>query len=319
MNSDHGKLVAQSWVPALLLVIFVAAVISAGCNSSGLANHTQLTSIPGARLYGVGGIISALFPTSVSAFQGPFSAATSAIGGLSAPGGHSIESVAIDPTDTTGAVYVSTDAGQILKFPRPNPNSTNPIVTVSGFTSPQSIRFDTNGNLFVLDGQTIYTLQHPITNASVPHSIITSSLALFNLTLDASNNLYVCAVSTPTLQMYVPPYTSTPVTTNNVALGGGSCFLTYDQAANLLYAFAPGTVTTYNLPLVANETPSARINVVQSCMGGLTFDASGDSFLAFCSGLPSGGSIAVATPPFTGQAAFTFQTPYFMSLLVTGP
>jgi hypothetical protein len=53
-------------------------------------------------------------------------------------------------------------------------------------------------------------------------------------------------------------------------------------------------------------------------MGGVTFDAAGNSFLAFSSGSQTGGSIAVEGPPFIGLASFKFSAPYFMNPLATG-
>jgi hypothetical protein len=56
--------------------------------------------------------------TDVKVFQGPFSAWTVAIGSIEPGMGQGFGAVAVDPTDATGAVYVST-GDQILKFSRP--------------------------------------------------------------------------------------------------------------------------------------------------------------------------------------------------------
>jgi len=235
------------------------------------------------------------------------------------------EGIAVDPTDTTGAVYVSSSAGQVCKFARPNPNATTPLFTISGFANPNYLAFDSNGDLFVGGGTTVVELNHPITSASVPHQVINSSNAIVGLALDASNNLYDL-VATPAgsgqLQAYAPPYTAPPVVTSNSVAHASS--IAYDPAANVLFALSfnlgntGGTVSGFPLPLTANASPTINVNVT-GCLGGFAFDAAGNSFLGLCGGYPSGGSVAVEGPPFIGVAGFTFASPFSLNPLITGP
>ncbi len=318
------------------LGIVSTLVIAASCNSNATTTHNNVTSTPDTRLYGVGGVISAGFPTEVDVFDGPISAATTSVGKITYG---NIGGVAVDPTDSTGAVYVSVTAAfsappvppQIAKFVRPNPNGNTPNVTVSGFTNPSAIHFDNAGNLFVLDGNTIYEVKHPITNSSVPQVITKASGSdnFQDFTLDANNNLDVLLFTNPAnvsvgniIRQLPPPYTSVQV---SVAAPPYAVHIIFDGAAGLLFVSAIGNlsntvydISTYASPITANENPSSQFSI-PGIVGALTFDSAGNSFMAVGSNSPIGGSVQVANPPFTGAAAFTFTTPYWYTSLTTGP
>jgi hypothetical protein len=318
---------APAGMLTLALLAGAALLVCAACGSSPGNNKIAIKSVPDARLYGIGGIESAGFPNDVTVFEGPLSSSSTAAGSFSAPiaAGELNLGIAVDPTDTTGAVYVSSSAGQVCKFARPNPNATTPLFTISGFAEPNYLAFDSNGDLFVAGGTTIVELNHPITSASVPHQVISNSNGIFGLALDASNNLYDLA-GTPSgsaqLQAYAPPYTAPPVVTSNGVSDASS--IAYDPAANALFTVSinlgntGGTVSGFPLPLSANASPTVNVGVT-GCLGGFAFDAAGNSFLGHCGGYPSGGSVAVEGPPFIGVAGFTFASPFSLNPLITGP
>jgi len=316
-------------VIAALIAIFVVS----GCNSNSVAMHTA-TNVSNARLYGVSGICSAGFPQSVDVYEGPLSAGTSAAGTAGVTGG-SISDVAVDPTDQSGDVYVSVDTGEIAKFARPNPNGTAPTVTVSGFAAPGEINFDRNGNLFVLDGNTntVYKLSHPITDASLPVKVLqpTSPALLGGFALDANNDLIVLLDTNPAnpaspklLEAYAPPYTGSAISTGNVPAQPWGPF--FDAGAELVFILSIGSNSTafwtYPTPISSNESPSSMVSVQGKVnLGSLTFDPAGNAFFAFpAPAYPChGGTIAVVTPPFTGQIAFQFASPFETHALATGP
>ncbi len=306
------------------VVMALLSAIAFGCSSN--SGQSSVTSIQGARLYGLGGVNSAGFGNGLFAFQGPFSAATSSIANLSPPADiQFFSSLAVDPTDSTGGIYVSTEPGfesgspQVLKYARPGSGNNNPLFAVSGLKSPGGITFDTNGNLYVIDGPTVFVVKHPVSSSSVPVALPNVSTGA--LALDNSGNLYVLASrpnGTPVLYMYAPPYNSAPISTTNLVTGPVA--ITYDQAAGLLYATSipsagNSTISAYTLPLTSNESPRGQVNV--HGVGALAFDAAGDSF--FSSAGYSTGSVAVATPPFNGQTSFTFATSPGLSALTLGP
>ena len=297
-------------------------IITSACTSSSVSGSkaTPTPSVPGGRLYGVSGLLNLPVPppSYIAVFQGPFSAASTAVGRIDI----GVGGVAVDPTDPTGAVYVSSGS-QILKFPRPNPNGATPALTFSS-ASLGSISFDTNGDLLGLGtnalgplANDVYIVRHPITSSSVTEALIVGSFQVGCVALDAGNNLYVLTATR--LQAYAPPYTGAPISTS--APGAREC--AYNAALNSLFIVSANngwSVASYALPLTANELPSFAVEIKGlASVGDLVFDSSGDSFL-FISNDPlfTSGSIAVATPPFTGQATFTFPTT-FMGQLATGP
>ena len=258
---------------------------------------------------------------SVTVFQGPLSASTTAAGSIALSVAAS--GIAIDPTDSTGAVYVSNgSAGQILKFARPNPNGSAPTLTVGGLGSPGAINFDSNGNLYVPDASAhnISVIKHPITGSSVPTPLITSGLSLPQcVALDAGNTLYVVDLQTDTLYAYAPPYTGAPVSTSNGMVSNpGIC--AYDRAASTLFVGsinAGVTIQGYALPLTANEAPSVTITTSSCCPGAIAFDSVGDAYVSV--GIDVQPAIAVAIPPFTSQASFIFPDADYVKQLAIGP
>jgi hypothetical protein len=321
-----------------VIAALIATFVVSGCNSTTTGVHTT-TNVSDARLYGVSGICSAGFAEGVDVYEGPLSASTSAAGGLGVTGG-SVTDVAVDPTDQSGSVYVAVSpislaTGQIAKFARPNPSGTTPTVTISGLPAPEEINFDRNGNLFVLDGNTntIYEVGRPITNASLPVNVLQpkSPALLGGFALDASNDLIVLLDTNPAnpsapvlLQAYAPPYTGSAISTGNVpATPWGPAF---DAAAGLVFVGSNSSSNTafwtYSTPMTSNESPSSMIGVQGKVnAGSLIFDPAGNAFFAFpAPDYPChGGSIAVVTPPFTGQIAFQFTSPFETHALATGP
>lgn len=309
------------------LVPFAAAsailVAIAACTSNSI-NSTSTPSVPGARLYGSNG--------AVTVFQGPFSPSSVPVGSInlgSTPGSGTF-GVAVDPTDSSGAVYVATGNGQILKFSRPNPNGAPPTVTVSGLSEPMEISFDSHGNLFVPDRatNTVSEIRHPITGSSVPTAVISSGLnEPVCVALDANDTLYVLSSHPQSLLAFAAPYTGAAVMTTNVPplifpSLGQTC--AYDRAANELFLANAASNAGYTLPLTTNEAPGATILTPFACEGAIAFDSSGNAFISgegafdinFCQG-PA--SIAIETPPFTGTATFTIRTPAVYSEFAFGP
>ena len=308
----------------LFTLAAVGAMLAAGAACSTSPGHITPTPPPngvlnGSRLYAANTSVH-----SVTVFQGPFSASSTAAGSIAltdVPAG-----VAIDPTDSTGAVYVSNgSAGQVLKFARPNPNGAAPTVTVGGFQVPGAINFDSSGNLFVPDsgngsGAKVFVISHPITGSSVPTPIITSGLSIpVCVALDAGNTLYVLDINMGLLA-YSPPYTSAPVSTTNGITGGNPAVCAYDRAANTLFVGSINaglTIQGYALPLTANESPSVTITLATCCPGAIAFDSSGDAFISV--GVDVQPAIAVAIPPFTSQSNFIFPSADYVRQLAIGP
>ncbi|MBV8338849.1 MAG: hypothetical protein JO343_02770 [Candidatus Eremiobacteraeota bacterium] len=323
-----------------VLAALIVIMVLSGCNSNTTPVHTTTTtSVLDARLYGVSGICSAGFPQSVDVYEGPLSASTSAAGNASIAGG-TISDVAVDPTDQSGSIYVSVvpvsiATGEIAKFARPNPNGPTPTLTVPVFAAPEELDFDSNGNLFVLDGNTnaIYTLSHPITSASLPIKVLqTKSPALLQgFTLDASNDLIVLLdtnagnpAAPVLLDAYAPPYTGAAASTSN--LPPQPWGPSFDAAAGLVFVGSTSSSNTafwtYSTPITPNESPSSMMNVQGKVnVGSLAFDTAGNTFFAYpAPAYPChGGTIAVAAAPFTGQIAFQFTSPFETHALAIGP
>jgi len=302
------------------LAALVATLITTPACSTNGGSHLTATpppsGLPGARLYA-----GNTFVKSVTVFQGPFSSSSTAAGSIAltvAPGG-----IAVDPTDATGAVYVSNSnagVGQILKFARPNPNGAAPTVTVSGLQSPGAINFDSNGNLYVPDlaANKVFVVNHPITGTSVPSAVIASGLSSpLCVALDASNTLYVVDVG-GALRAYAPPYTGAPVSTSLTI--GNPAVCAYDRAANTLFvgSINAGTVIQgFALPLTASEAPGVTLTTAACCPGAIAFDSSGNVFISL--GIDIQSAIAVAIPPFTGSSSFLFPAADYVRQLALGP
>jgi len=320
---DKGGLVLNTQTRKLFSLATLGAILVAGAACSTSPGHITPTPTPvgglnGARLYAAN-----ISKPSVTVYQGPFSASSTAAGSIALSVASS--GVAVDPTDAT-AVYVSTSTtgtGQILKFARPNPNGSAPSLTIGGFQGPGAINFDSNGNLFVPDQllHNVSVINHPITGVSTPTPVITSGLSLPScVAFDASNTLYVLDIQNGgTLYAYTPPYTGAPISTN-MGMVGNPEVCAYDRAANTLFIGSINaglTIQGYTLPLTANEVPSVTINTSVCCPGAITFDSSGDAFISV--GIDVANAIAVAIPPFTNQSSFIFPSADYVKQFAIGP
>jgi len=302
---------------ALSAILFLIPACISNGTLRALPTPPPSSGIPGARLYAGNAFIQ-----SVTVFEGPFSKSSTAIGSIAtaaAPGG-----IAVDPTDPAGAIFVSNNgAGQVLKFDRPNPNGMPAALTLKGFQAPGAIGFDSNGNLFVPDGaaKKVFELSRPITGSSVPSPVITSGLSGPEcVVLDANNTLYVTdiEVSGPVLNAYSPPYTGAPVSTKLTTVNGAVC--AYDLAANTLFvgSINAGTsIVGFALPLTTNEAPGITITTAACCPGAIAFDPSGNAFISL--GVDVQPTIAVAVPPFNGQASFIFPAADYVRQFTLGP
>lgn len=294
----------------LLPIVGGAAILiaSGACSSTSSIVHTTLTTgaVGSGRLYEANVFPLPATSPNISVFLGPYTSSSRTIGNITLPGSV-LWGVALDPTDKSGTVYASDQTlGKIRAFARPNPNGGAPTVTVSGFTSPGSINFDSKGNLFVPDGNRVYEINHPITSSSVPNAIIASGLSsAICAAFDATDTLYVADPGVPALLAYAPPYTGAPVSTSN-GLPGNPAICAYDKASNQLFigpGNAGGSVVAYNLPLTSNESPNVVLTTASCCPGGIAFDASGNMFVAF--GVDVSPAIAILRPPFGSTTGFT--------------
>ncbi len=254
--------------------------------------------------------------TDLSYYTGPFSASTvpaGSITGLAGPFG-----VAIDPTDTTGAVYIADDtAGTVTAHGRPNPSSAL-LFTVASGISPGEINFDAAGNLYYTNFTTdsVSKVAHPVTSSSTPTALVTTGLnAPQCAAADASGNLYVLdGSSTPhRVLMYVPPYTGAPViTTSNMSTNTDACAV--DPVNNEFFVGNnQGSVLGFTTPLTSNEVPAVILNSSFAAGNGaqqfgIAFDHSGNLYIAsqvFVSNVLTSAQISLYTGPSitSGQAA----------------
>lgn len=262
--------------------------------------------------------------TSVAVFPIPNSASESPIGTINTSPAQPV-GVAVDPTNRN--VFVSIAAGSILAYARPNPSTSTTLFSLSGFTAPQLMSFDTSGDLFVPDVSTgnVSEISHPVTSSSVATTLaITGFTEPICTAIDSANNLYVNAADggVGALLMYGPSHSgaATASTSNGRPLNGYLCAL--DPKTQQVFiatdnACCPSSIAGYNTPLTANESPSVVITLPTDAISyGIGFDSLGNLYVSTFNIATSPASnigISVYTYPVTSGStpAFTLNNGNF--------
>jgi hypothetical protein len=214
-----------------------------------------------------------------------------------------------NPCLQPGAVCSGTvrvDARQLLAVANSSGNSVTlyvagqvtPLATIQGgVASPQTLVFDTAGDLFVANQSGNITEYVPPYNQA-PVIIAGGINHPQSLAVDARGNLFVAnGNGSNTVTVYSPPYAGGPVATisSNVNDPVG---LALDSAADLFVLnSAANTVAEYAPPYSGSPTTISRgLNTPSS----LALDARGNLFVANLNSTPS--SVVEYTPPFSGAS-----------------
>lgn len=174
-----------------------------------------------------------------------------------------------------------------------------PLATIQGgIASPQTLVFDTAGDLFVANQSGNITEYVPPYNQA-PVTIAGGINHPQSLAVDGRGNLFVAnGNGSNTVTVYSPPYTGGPVATisSNVNDPVG---LALDSAADLFVLnSAANTVAEYAPPYSGSPTTISRgLNTPSS----LALDARGNLFVANLNSTPS--SVVEYAPPFSGASA----------------
>jgi hypothetical protein len=134
-----------------------------------------------------------------------------------------------------------------VKIVATDTSSANPeIATItSGITSPQDLRFDASGNLFVANyvnnGGSVLEYAPPYTGT--PLVILSGISAPAAIDIAPNGNLAVANASSATTLVFAPPYTGAPITIPAAALA-----LTFDVSNNLWLGTLSSSVQRYPGP-----------------------------------------------------------------------
>jgi hypothetical protein len=214
------------------------------------------------------------------------------------------------PCAQSGAVCSATirvDVKQILAVANAGSNSVTlyvngqyaPIATVAnGITSPQSVVFDSAGDLFVGNQTGSVTVYAP-PYSQTPLTITSGVIHPQSLVVDARGNLFVAnGNGSNTVTLYSPPYQGSPTVTISARLDD-PVNLVLDSSGDLFVVnAAANTVTEYAPPYSGVPTILSKgLNAPSSA----ALDARGNLFVANLNSTPN--SIVEYAPPYSSESA----------------